>query len=109
MNRKTQTTQLHEMAKLVLDVRLGAVRAAAKACEISLQRLADLEVPGESVTDSVQEALRMQRYQQWADLRRAEINRGLARQTAEWLEAKDSARVAFGRAESVAMLRAKLR
>jgi hypothetical protein len=109
MNHKTQIAELHEMAKLVLDVKLGAVRAAARAREASLQRLADLEAPETTATDMVQEALAMQRYQQWADLRRAEINRGLARQTAEWLEARDSAREAFGRAEAVAMLRARLR
>jgi hypothetical protein len=43
-------------------------------------------------------------YERWAEARRAEINLTLARQTAEWIEARDAARQAFGRADALRRL-----
>jgi hypothetical protein len=49
----------------------------------------------------------MVRYQHWADLRRAEINLVLARQTVDWMEARGAAQSAFGRAEVLRQLQIK--
>lgn len=48
------------------------------------------------------------RYQQWADLRRSELNTVLARQTAEWLAAREEARLAFGKTEALSGIAARL-
>lgn len=93
----TRIDRLRKIADLLLDARLAEVQAADRARRESLSHLADLQVP--PVADdpaSVRVALR---YEQWADARRVTINGTLARQTADWLEAQDRARVAFGRAQ----------
>jgi hypothetical protein len=41
------------------------------------------------------------RYQLWADRRRSDLNTVLSRQTADWLNAQQDARLAFGRFEAL--------
>lgn len=108
-DRKAQLLSLGVLADLMLDSRLSALRAAAEARGASLTRLETLNAPP-AATDlpAVAEALAGLAYQRWADARRAEINLVLARQTAEWMEARDAARLAFGRKRALQALATRL-
>lgn len=97
--------RLSKIADLLLDLRLAELQKAGRAREESLARLADLNVAPSTDPDPVAAAQVDVRYQLWADARRAEINMTLARQTAKWMEARDSARAAFGKAEVLRKLR----
>lgn len=90
---------LGRIAGLILDARLAEVQAAQRARNESLGHLEALRVPPAPAEDPLTAARVALRYDQWADARRAEINVTLARQTAAWMEAQDSARTAFARAE----------
>ena len=48
-------------------------------------------------------------YDRWADLRRSELNLVIARQTAEWMEARREAQTAFGRVQALQGLATRLR
>jgi hypothetical protein len=102
MSRRAKLEPLLAVSGLILDARLSTLDRAARACNDSRARLADLARPSDSaelpLTVAAQAALR---YERWAEARRAEINLTLARQTAEWLTARDEARLAFGRAEAL--------
>ena len=50
----------------------------------------------------------VQAYGRWADARRAEINQVLARQTGQWIEARDAAKIAFGKADALRRLMERL-
>lgn len=92
-------TRLAGLTALILEARLAALRRAAEARAESEARLAGLNLPetGDAGLAGVAQPLAALAYQRWADARREEINRQLARQTAAWLEAADAARSAFGR------------
>lgn len=98
--------RLQQIASLILDARLAEVQVAERARQESLSHLQALRVPQQGVEDvaSAQVALR---YEQWADMRRGQINMTLARQTVTWMEAQDRARDAFGRAEALRKLNEK--
>jgi len=97
--------RLEDLAALILDGRLSALRHAARAKADSEERLAGLAAPPapEGLSGAAGELAALN-YQRWADARRAEINRVLARQTAELAEATDAARTAFGRRQALAGL-----
>ncbi len=97
--------RLAKISAMMLDVRLADLRRAARACDESRAHLAALQVAPSDDADPVTAAQVELRYQLWADGRRAEINTTLARQTAEWMEARDAARTAFGKAEVLRKLR----
>ncbi len=108
-NRKAQLQALGALADLMLDSRLVALRAAAEARNASLARLDALNAtPAATDLPLIAEALASLGYQRWADARRAEINLVLARQTAEWLEARDAARTTFGRKQALQGLATRL-
>jgi hypothetical protein len=93
------------VSRLLLDVALSDLETAARACAESRQRIAALSAPPAPDDLPVAIAARTAlRYEVWAEARRAEINLTLARQTAEWLEARSAARRAFGRAEAIRTL-----
>ncbi len=97
--------RLRVLGNLLLDARLATLDSAAAARRASLDRLADLDRPGAATDLSELAAAEVGlRYQHWADLRRAEINLALARQTATWIEARDEAARAFGRAQALEKL-----
>jgi hypothetical protein len=91
--------RLTGLTALILEARLAALRRAAEARAESEALLAALNLPeaADAGLQGAAQPLAALAYQRWADARRAEINRRIARQTAEWLEAADSARSAFGR------------
>jgi hypothetical protein len=91
--------RLAGLGAMIRDIRLTALQRAAAARAESRARLAGLDLPPVATDLPPLVAARAElAYQVWADARRAEINLVLARQTAEWQEAREAARLAFGRA-----------
>lgn len=109
MSRKDQLVRLRQISGLILDLRLSELHDAARARAQSLERLAALAVPQASDLPPIAAAQAGLRYQRWADLRRAEINTQLARETAVWLEAQAVARQAFGQSQALESVRKKMR
>lgn len=111
MSPAQQMAKLSQISQLLLDSRLATLRIAARACRESEERLAGLSV-ADAEPGALPEiaALRAAlNYQRWADVRRAEINLVLARQTAAMIEAREAAREAFGRAEAMRVLQQRLK
>ena len=103
-----QIDPLLRLTGMVLDARLSRLRKVAAARNASIAALAALAEKGAPAPyglSPVAAAQAEMRYQAWADRRRAEINTRLARQTAEWMEARSSAATAFGRSEALSALR----
>lgn len=98
--------RLSRLAQMVLDKDLARVRAAAQVKDASLAALEAIDAPAAPPDglSPVAAGLAALRYQRWADTRRAEINTRLARQTAEWLEAREKAALAFGRTQALGKL-----
>jgi hypothetical protein len=95
-------SRLAEITQLVLDTRLHALRLASDAREKSRMQLAALAVRDAPTDLPAMTAERVGlTYQRWADLRRADLNAVIARQTAEWMAAKADASLAFGRAQAI--------
>jgi hypothetical protein len=111
MSKAVQLAKLADLAELVLDSRLSALQAAARAkqdCEAQLSALA-LIPEGQSDLEGVASQLAGLAYQRWADARRAELNQQLARRTVSLIEARDAAREAFGKKTVLGAMAAKLR
>lgn len=110
MSGAARLPQLAGLAGMIRDLRLAELEAAGRARAESRQRLAGLTLePYPSDLGAIAAGQTEVRYQAWAEARRAEINLTLARQTAEWLEAQDIARKAFGRALALQVLAARHR
>ena len=110
MNQKQQLAKLQQIAGLLLDSRLAALQTAARAkaeSEAQLTGLADFVVASADISTVAAEKAALT-YQRWADTRRVELNLLLARQTVAWMEARDAARVAFGKTEALAGVARKL-
>ena len=100
---------LVQIAQMTLDRDLADLRLRAAEKANTEARLADLTAePVLSTLPLVAAQMAELRWQKWADLRRAEINPILARQTAEWMEARAKAQRAFARGEALRALRARL-
>jgi hypothetical protein len=105
MSGAERLAQLARLAGMVRDLRLAELEAAGRARRESRERLAGLTLePCPTDLAAIAAAQAEVRYQAWAEARRAEINLTLARQTAEWMEAQDAARKAFGRAMALQAL-----
>ncbi len=102
--------RLKELADLMLNHRLALLREAAAAKARSEAALAALAQPASDPDglEGAAAALASLAYQRWTDARRAEINPLLARQTHHWMEARDDAKRAFGKAEALRGLADKL-
>lgn len=97
MSEPAKLARLRQVSQLVLDGKLNALERAARDRQLSLDHLAELNRPQPASDLPVQIAGEVaMRYQNWADRRRSEINLALARQTAEWVEAREAAARAFG-------------
>ena len=98
MKDREKLVQLQKISQVMLDVRLLALDQAARARQASLDHLATLNrpAPPTDLNPIVAGEVAM-RYENWADHRRSEINLVLARQTADWVEARQNAALAFGR------------
>lgn len=99
MKKAKDIRRLAEIAQLVLDHRLGQLHAAAAELERSRGQLAAINraaLPAEDLAPVVAEKVALT-YDRWADARRSELNLVMARQTADWIEARNDAKCAFGR------------
>ena len=106
MSQDDPLHRLSTLAALILEGRLADLRRRAAAKAESEAQIAGLErLPAaDPGLEGAAAALAAMNYQRWADARRKDLNRVLARQTAEWLEAADAARQAFGRNEALETL-----
>jgi hypothetical protein len=108
MSRAKDLARLQEIAALMRDHRLNQLHAVAEKRRQSQEQIAALDDEGTGDLPMVAGTLVAQRYQVWADRRRTELNIVLARQTAEWIEARDAACKAFGQAEALRGLQLRL-
>lgn len=110
MTQSDQLLRLEQVAGLLFDSSLSDLQRAARACAETEAHLAALAVPAIPLGEVQQVAAELAAlaYQRWADVRRAELNQTLARQTAVWIEARDVARLAFGKTQALAGVAAKL-
>lgn len=101
MSAPKQLARLQSLAQMILDAQLVELRQAAKARSETLTHLSDLKSPEVQMDEQmgVAEVKATLAYQLWADQRRAELNVTLARQTAQWMDRRDAARYAFGKAD----------
>ena len=110
MTKTQDLARLGEISKLILDVKLAALRAAAQKRQQSLDLLANLNgAVAETDLSPVVAYQTSLRYQHWAEARRAEINLVLAHQTAEMLVAREDAGQAFGKDQALRGLQEKFR
>lgn len=98
MHNRKKLDQLNTLSKLILDQRLAKLQARAAERNASLQRLQNLTYAAVEQSDQIELARAVLRYERWADERRSDINIALASQTAHWMEARQAAVIAFGRA-----------
>jgi hypothetical protein len=110
MKECKQIERLEQVATLLFDSRLTDLRTAAIACAETEARLAGLVMAqvAEGGLPQIAVELAALNYQRWADVRRAELNQTLARQTATWMDARDAARLAFGKTQALSGVAARL-
>lgn len=101
MSAPKQLARLQSLAQMILDAQLVELRKVARARSETMAHLSDLKSPEVRMDDDtgVAEVKAALAYQLWADQRRAELNVTLARQTAQWMDRRDAARHAFGKAD----------
>lgn len=105
MTKDRDITRLADLAQMVLDHRLFQVRTSAALLDQSRAQLSALNQPPHSVDlEPIVSSRVGLGYERWADVRRAELNLVIARQTADWLEACETARTAFGRLQALQSL-----
>ena len=106
MNAPKHLTRLQSLAQMILEAQLAELRKVARARSETLAHLSDLKSPEVQMDDQmgVAEVRATLAYQLWADKRRAELNVTLAQQTATWMDRRDAARYAFGKADVLAAL-----
>lgn len=105
MSEKEKLHRLAEVSSLMLDTKMLALERAARARQRSLDLIAELNRPAAPTDLPLVAAAEVALcYALWADQRRSEINLLLARQTVEWVEARQEAARAFGRNQVVQKL-----
>ncbi len=109
MSEKEKLGRLAEIGQLLFDQKMMVLERAARARQASLDRLAELDRPMPATDLPLVTAQEIAlRHALWADHKRREINTMLARQTAEWLEAREEASRAFGRNQVLGRLKDQL-
>jgi hypothetical protein len=102
MSRAKDMKRLQVLAQLVLDQRLLTLKQAADRLERSRDQLAAINAAAAPADlPPVAAGLVDVAYQRWADVRRAELNGAIARQSADWIETRDVAGQAFGRVQAL--------
>lgn len=104
MNKRDKINRLQKISDLILEKHLEQLRTTAAARNASLQGLSDLTLHSDPDLTQPHFAKLQAMYEGWAAKRRGELNITLARQTAEWMEQRDAAMGAFGRAQNVRKL-----
>ena len=102
MTDREKLWQIATLSQLVLDGRLATLERVSRARQLSLDHLTELnrQLPPTDLPAIVAGEVAM-RYQLWADQRRSEVNLLLARQTVEWVGARQAAAQAFGRNQAL--------
>lgn len=111
MTKAKDLGRLAEVAQLMLDHRLGQLRASAAELERSRMQLASINErarPSEELEPMTAGKVGLA-YDRWADVRRSELNLVIARQTAGWIEARTEAQNAFGRLHALQGLGTRLK
>lgn len=102
MTSKQDLQRLSTLAELVLDQKLGNLRQAALHLERSKDQLRAINAAAAPADlPPVAAGLVELNYGRWADIRRAELNTVMARQTAELFEMRTEATTAFGRLQAL--------
>lgn len=110
MSKAKDLSRLADLAQLMLDHRLGQLRVSADQLDQSRGQLAAINRPSEAADlDPLTVARVGLGYERWADVRRAELNLVIARQSAAWHEAQGEARTAFGRVQALQGLVAQVK
>lgn len=110
MSKAKDLPRLAELAQLMLDHRLGQLRQSAEALDQSRMQLAAINQAADPAgLDPVTAARVALGYDRWADVRRAELNLVIARQSAAWHEARNDAQTAFGRVQALQGLVAQVK
>jgi hypothetical protein len=100
---------LETLAGLVLDHELARLRAARAAIDRSRDQLQAINAPSDpGDLPAVAAGLVEINYRRWADIRRAELNALMARQTVTMIETRGEAAKAFGRLQALRGVAAKL-
>lgn len=109
MTARQDMQRLHGLAQLIRDARLDGLRRAAQLRDQTLSRLEGLNATaaGDDL-HPVAAGMAQVAFEGWADARRRELTRLLARQTADLAEAEAAARDAFGRADVLGKLESRL-
>lgn len=93
---------LATLSQLVLDQRLQLLRKRAELLNRSRAQLAAINARAEPADlPPVPAGLVDIAYQRWADVRRAELNTAIARQSVDWIEARAEASTALGRVQAL--------
>ncbi len=110
MSKFKDMARLRALTEMVLDTRLSDLRAKAMQRQNTIDKLEGLRAPAPMMGETVgiADALAALNFQVWAEARRAELSQVLARQTAQWLDSRDQARVSFGKARGFEKLYDKL-
>lgn len=109
MKPDPRLTRLVTAADVLLDLRLAELRGCARAIAETRARIEILArdpVADPDLPPAVSAQIEHQ-YRLWADARRVEELQALARQTADWMEAKDRAQTALGRSDILSRLLAR--
>jgi hypothetical protein len=109
MTKSRDLARLADVAQLMLDTRLGQLRAASTQLDRSRMQLMAINAaakPADLPPVAAEKVALV--YDRWADVRRAELNLVIARQTAEMLEARSEAGTAFGRLQALQGLAKRL-
>jgi hypothetical protein len=110
MSQAKDLKRLADLAQLMLDHRLGQLHSAAAELERSRMQLSAINAAGRPADlEPVTAGKVALTYDRWADLRRSELNLVIARQTAEWMEARSEAQTAFGRVQALQGLAKRLK
>ncbi|MEZ5910866.1 MAG: hypothetical protein R3D84_00530 [Paracoccaceae bacterium] len=109
MAERAAMARLADLAQMLSDAQMVRLRKSAEAREEAERALARLDSLADPPADSgaFMGASMEQagfRFQLWADRRRAEVNTLLARRKAQYLQDRDGAARAFGRAMAVSRL-----
>lgn len=110
MKKAQDIARLRHLTDMVLQAQLTQLKAAAALRQETLDKI-DAICPAPAMMDETfgaSGAIAALRYQTWAEARRTDLRQILAKQTADWLDARDNARTAFGKAQGFEKVSAKL-
>lgn len=110
MKKRKEIARLRSLTDMVLQAQLAQLNGAIAARQKTQDQIAGLQITGPYIAgqEGIAHALAQLQYQHWAERRRCELNVVLARQTAQYLEARARAQLAFGKTQGLDMLAARV-